>query len=269
MTSRSARAAAFFDLDKTVIATSSTLAFSRPFFAGGLITRRSVIRSMYAQLVYLSGGADHAQIERMRRYLTELTSGWEVATVRQIVADTLHSIVDPLVYDEALTLFRQHHEHGRSVVIVSTSGSDVVEPIAQLIGADDVIATRLEVRDGRYTGQIEFYAYAEHKATAVEAYAAAHDIDLGASYGYSDSATDIPMLSTVGHPFAVNPDKALRVHALQHGWPVLDFARPVALRQTRVRHARRAAVAAMAVGAGAAAAGAVAVAARRGVSGHA
>ena len=145
--------AAFFDLDKTIIATSSTLAFSRPFFANGLITRGSVIRSMYAQFVYLAAGADHDQIERMRRYLTGLTNGWEVATVRQIVAETLHDVVDPVVYDEALELIRDHQQHGREVVIVSTSGSDVVEPIAELLGVSSVIATRLEVRDGRYTGR--------------------------------------------------------------------------------------------------------------------
>ena len=267
MADRSGQGAAFFDLDKTVIATSSTLAFSRPFFAGGLISRRSVIRSMYAQLVYLTGGADSDQIERMRRYLTDLTSGWEVGTVRQIVADTLHAIVDPVVYEEALSLIREHREHGRPVVIVSTSGSDVVEPIAALLGADDVIATRLEVVDGRYTGQLEFYAFAAEKASAIRGYAELHDIDLHASYAYSDSATDVPMLEVVGHPFAVNPDRTLRALAQRRGWPVLDFARPVALRQSRVKHARRAAVA-VAVGAGAAAAGAVAVAARRAGSGQ-
>src|SRR6478609_8089877 len=178
MPSTGGHGAAFFDLDKTIIATSSTLAFSRPFFAGGLITRTSVIRSMYAQLVYLLGGADHNQIERMRRYLTGLTNGWEVATVQQIVADALHSIVDPVVYDEALELIRDHQRHGREVVIVSTSGSDVVEPIAELLGVSTVIATRLEVRDGRYTGEIEFYAYGVNKASAIQEFAAREGYDL-------------------------------------------------------------------------------------------
>ncbi|MEJ7628882.1 MAG: HAD family hydrolase [Nocardioidaceae bacterium] len=257
------RAAAFFDLDKTIIATSSTLAFSRPFFANGLITRASVIRSMYAQFVYLVGGADHDQVERMRRYLTGLTNGWEVETVRQIVADTLHSIVEPLVYDEALELIHDHQDHGREVVIVSTSGSDVVEPIAALLGVSRVVATRLEVREGRYTGEIEFYAYGVNKAVAIEELAARDGFDLRECYAYSDSATDLPMLGVVGHPNAVNPDKALRKEAVERGWPVLDFTRPIALQHSRARQARRATFAVMAVGAGAAAAGAVAVAARR------
>ena len=257
------RGAAFFDLDKTIIATSSTLAFSRPFFANGLITRTSVIRSMYAQFVYLVGGADHDQIERMRRYLTGLTSGWEVETVRQIVADTLHSIVDPLVYDEALELIRDHQHHDREVVIVSTSGTDVVEPIAELLGVSSVIATRLEVRDGRYTGEIEFYAYGVNKAAAIQEFAAREGYDLRECYAYSDSATDLPMLGIVGHPHVVNPDKVLRKEAVQRGWPVLDFSKPTALRDSHARHARRATLAVMAVGAGAAAAGAVAVVSRR------
>lgn len=257
------RGAAFFDLDKTILATSSTLAFSRPFFTGGLISRTSVIRSMYAQLVYLVGGADHDQMERMRRYLSGLTSGWEVDTVRQIVADTLHSIVDPLVYDEALGLIRDHQQHGREVVIVSTSGSDVVEPIAELLGVSSVIATRLEERDGRYTGEIEFYAYAANKAIAIRELAERAGYDLATSFAYSDSSTDLPMLESVGHPHAVNPDKALRRAAVERGWPVLDFSKPIALRHHHARQARRATLAVVAVGAGAAAAGAVAAVSRR------
>ncbi len=258
-----ARSAAFFDLDKTIIATSSTLAFSRPFFDGGLISRKSVVRSMYAQLVYLTGGADHDQIERMRRYLTGLTNGWETETVRQIVAETLHSIVDPLVYDEALELIHDHQMHSREVVIVSTSGSDVVEPVAELLGVTTVIATRLEVKDGRYTGEIEFYAYGVNKATAIVELARTRGYDLRDCFAYSDSATDLPMLNAVGHPHAVNPDKALRREAVDRGWPVLDFSKPTALRASRARQARRATLAAVAVGAGAAAAGAVAVVTRR------
>jgi HAD superfamily hydrolase (TIGR01490 family) len=255
--------AAFFDLDKTIIAASSTLAFSRPFFQGGLITRKSVIRSMYAQLVYLAGGADHSQMERMRRYLTGLANGWEVETVRRIVAETVNAVVNPLVYDEALQLIHDHRANGREVVIVSSSGSDVVEPIGELLGISTVIATRLAESEGRYTGEIEFYAYADNKAVAMRELAERRGFDLSASYAYSDSATDLPMLEAVGRPHAVNPDKLLRREAVERGWPVLDFSKPIALRTSRARQARRATLAVVAVGAGAAAAGAVAAASRR------
>jgi len=226
--------AAFFDLDKTIIAKSSTLAFSKPFQAGGLISRRAVLRSAYAQFVYLVGGADHDQMEKMRAFMSQLCAGWDVATVREIVAETLHHVVDPLVYDEAVSLIEEHHHAGRDVVIVSTSGAEVVEPIGAMLGADRVIATRLEVVDGRYTGEISYYAYAEEKARAITALAAERGYDLRRCFAYSDSSTDVPMLEVVGHPHAVNPDRELRRAAAARGWPVLSFTRPVALR-SRIR----------------------------------
>jgi HAD superfamily hydrolase (TIGR01490 family) len=226
--------AAFFDLDKTIIAKSSTLAFSREFQAGGLISRGAVLRSAYAQFVYLVGGADHDQMEKMRQFMSQLCAGWDVETVKGIVGDTLHNIVDPLVYDEAVSLIEDHQYAGREVIIVSTSGSEVVEPIGEMLGADKVIATRMDVADGKYTGGIRFYAYAENKAKAIRDLARKRGYDLDHCYAYSDSITDIHMLEAVGHPHAVNPDKDLRRVARERGWPILVFEKPVALR-SRVR----------------------------------
>jgi len=233
-TVRRPTAAAFFDLDKTIIATSSAAAFSRPFFAGGLISRRDVLRTAYAQFLYLVGGADADQTERMRAHLSSMVTGWDVAQVSSIVAETLHQYIDPVVYAEAVTLIEDHHAAGHDVVIVSASGGEVVAPIAAMLGADHVIATRMAVEDGRYTGEIDFYAYGEQKAEAVRTIAAERGYDLGASYAYSDSITDVPMLSAVGHGFAVNPDRGLRRAAAENGWTVLTFTRPVSLR-TRLR----------------------------------
>jgi len=248
--------AAFFDLDKTIIAKSSTLAFSKPFQAGGLINRRAMLRSTYAQFVYLVGGADHDQMEKMRLFMSTLCAGWDVATVREIVADTLHNIVDPLVYDEAVSLIEEHRLAGRDVVIVSTSGSEVVEPIGQLLGADRVVATRMEIVDGKYSGDIEYYAYAEEKARAIEELARVVGYDLENSYAYSDSVTDVFMLETVGHPHTVNPDKELRRIAQERGWPILVFNKPVELRSRLPFPPVRPTMAAIAVG-GALAAGGV------------
>jgi HAD superfamily hydrolase (TIGR01490 family) len=255
--------AAFFDLDKTIIAKSSTLAFSREFQAGGLISRGAVLRSAYAQFVYLVGGADHDQMEKMRQFMSQLCSGWDVETVQEIVADTLHNIVDPLVYDEAVGLIETHHLAGRDVIIVSTSGSEVVEPIGEMLGADKVIATRMEVADGKYTGEINFYAYAENKAKAIRDLARKRGYDLDRSYAYSDSVTDVHMLEEVGHPYAVNPDKELRRIARDRGWPILVFEKPVALR-SRVRlPPRTPTIAALTLGGVAAIGAAVWLSARR------
>jgi HAD superfamily hydrolase (TIGR01490 family) len=260
------RPAAFFDLDKTIIAKSSTLAFSRPFQAGGLISRRAVLRSAYAQFVYLVGGADHDQMEKMREFLSKLCAGWDVQTVRDIVADTLHNIVDPLVYDEAVSLIEEHHRAGRDVIIVSASGTEVVEPIGEMLGADGVVATRMKVVDGRYTGEIDYYAFGENKAAALERLAEEHHYDLRRSYAYSDSITDVHMLEVVGHPYAVNPDRELRRQANARGWPVLVFTKPVALRSRMRLPQSKPTLAALALGTAAAVGGAVYVAARRKVT---
>lgn len=260
------RAAAFFDLDKTVIAKSSTLTFSKSFYQGGLINRRAALRTAYAQFVFLAGGLDHDQMERMREYLSALCRGWNVRQVKEIVAETLHDLIDPIIYDEAASLIEEHHTAGRDVVIVSTSGAEVVEPIGELLGADRVVATRLVVgEDGCFTGEVEYYAYGPTKAEAIRELAASEGYDLDRSFAYSDSATDVPMLQAVGHPHAVNPDRALRREAVSRGWPVLEFRKPVRLKQRlpSLHAPRPAVVAAAALGAAAATAGLVWYASKR------
>ncbi|MFJ5775052.1 HAD family hydrolase [Streptomyces sp. NPDC093094] len=261
------RTAAFFDLDKTVIAKSSTLTFSKSFYQGGLINRRAALRTAYAQFVFLVGGMDHDQMERTREYMSGMVRGWNVRQVKEIVAETLHDIVDPIIYDEAASLIEDHHTAGRDVVIVSTSGAEVVEPIGELLGADRVVATRMVVGDdGCFTGEVEYYAYGPTKAEAIRELAESEGYDLSRCYAYSDSATDLPMLTAVGHPHAVNPDRALRREALARGWPVLDFHRPVRLKQRLPAFSvppRPALVAAAAIGAAAATAGLVWYASRR------
>ena len=125
-----------------------------------------------------------------------------------------------------------------------------------MLGADRVIATRMEIADGHYTGNIDYYAYAEEKARAIEHLAATLGYDLDECYAYSDSVTDVHMLEVVGHPFAVNPDRELRRIATARAWPVLLFVRPVALRRRLPVPPARPTLAALAVG-GAVAAGGV------------
>jgi len=222
-----ARSAAFFDLDKTVIAKSSALAFGRPFYRDGLINRRDVIKAAYAQLLFRLGGADDQQIVRIRDYLAELCKGWRVDQVSQIVNETLHELIHPYVYAEATALVAQHQEAGRDVILVSASGEEMVRPIGELLGITDIIATRMVVEDGRYTGAVEFYAGGLNKVAAVRQLAADRQYDLADSYAYSDSVSDIPLLETVGHPTAVNADRGLRRVAIDRGWPMLVFRNPI------------------------------------------
>lgn len=223
--------AAFFDLDKTIIAKSSVLAFGRPFYREGLLSRRAILQSMYAQVIYLMVGADENKMEKIRESMLALTKGWDQDQIRAIVNDTLNDVVVPIIYAEARDLIAEHKAAGRLVVIISSSPMEVLEPLARYLDADEAIGTRAEVDiDGRYSGELEFYAYGEHKADAIRELAAQQGVDLAESYAYSDSITDLPMLEVVGHPVVVNPDRELSRIAREREWPVRTFARPVSLR---------------------------------------
>ncbi|GAA0521290.1 morphological differentiation-associated protein [Paractinoplanes deccanensis] len=245
--------AAFFDLDKTVIAKSSALAFGRPFYRDGLISRRDVVKSAYAQLMFrLGGGSDEQSMSRTRDYLAALSKGWRVEQLQQIVAETLEELINPYVYAEAATLIAEHQAAGRDVVLVSASGDEMVRPIGALLGITDVIATRMSIVDGRYSGEVEFYAAGPSKVVGIRELAAERGYDLAQCYAYSDSVTDLPMLEAVGHPSAVNPDRALRRAAVENAWPILEFRHPIPLsRRLRDRPAVPVA-AALSVGVGAA-----------------
>lgn len=220
--------AAFFDLDKTVVSKSSSLALSRPFYKAGLVTRSQLLRGAYAQLVYLMIGADEKRMERAKDGMLALTRGWKAEEVEGIIREALEEVVDPYIYQEALDLIALHKALGRRVYIVSSSPDGVVRPLAERLGIDDVIATRAEVVDGRFTGKLEFYCYREKKAEAIREL---EGVDLEGSYAYSDSITDLPMLEAVSNPVAVNPDRELRKIAQQRGWKIRDFRRPVRLRR--------------------------------------
>jgi HAD superfamily hydrolase (TIGR01490 family) len=254
---RPIRTAAFFDLDKTVIAKSSTLAFSKPFFDQGLINRRAVLKSTYAQFLFLMSGADHDQMDRMRSYITNMCTGWDVEQVKSIVGETLHDIVDPLVFAEAAELIADHKLCGRDVVVVSASGEEIVAPIARALGATHAMATRMVVDDGRYTGEIAFYCYGEGKVEAIRQLAVREEYALDYCYAYSDSITDLPMLEAVGHPTVVNHDRSLRKEAAGRGWPMLTFSNPVSLRDRIPAPSGAAVATTAAVGVSALAAGAL------------
>lgn len=223
--------AAFFDLDKTVIAKSSTLAFGRPLYKAGFLNRRSLLKAGIAQIVYMMFGADHDQIEKVREQLTALTKGWDRFEIERLVKETVDEVVAPLVYAEALAIIDEHRKNGRRVVVISSSPFEVVKPLAGYLGISEVIATRSRIGDdGRYTGELEFYAYAGGKADAIRELAARDGISLEDSYAYSDSYTDRPMLESVGHPVAVNPDKELRQLANERDWQIMTFKNPVSVR---------------------------------------
>jgi HAD superfamily hydrolase (TIGR01490 family) len=223
--------AAFFDLDKTIIARSSTLVMGRTFMRDGLLSPTTVVKTMYAQAVYQLVGADHERMEQARSAALELTRGWEADRIRRLVRETMEEVIAPLAYQEALDLIAEHRRAGRDVWIVSSSGEEIVEPFAEYLGIRDVIATRSGIDDeGRYDGTLEYYAYAGGKANAVRQIAEVRGYDLDRCFAYSDSITDLPLLSAVGTSVVVNPDKELRAAAQAMDWEVREFVSPVRLR---------------------------------------
>ena len=164
--------AAFFDLDKTVIAKASIAAFGRPFYKGGLINRRLIVRSVVSQIIYLHLGASEQKLARVRESMLALTKGWDRELIREIVREALEETVEPIIYAEALDLIEAHRAAGHKVYLVSASPEEIVEPLAEHLGVDGCIATRAVVDDeGRYAGEMEFYAYGPFKAEAMRALA--------------------------------------------------------------------------------------------------
>ena len=223
--------AAFFDLDKTIIAKSSTLAFTKPMFKAGMLSGTTLAKAGIAQAYYQAFGADHSQLERIKEELSNLTAGWDQVEVEALVEETVNEVVAPLVYAEALAIIDDHRREGRRIVVISASPEEIVRPLCRYLGIEDVIATKSEIdEEGRYTGKIERYAYGPAKAEAMVEMADAEDIDMEESYAYSDSATDIPMLEAVGHPVVVNPDSELLKVAEERGWEIREFESAVTLR---------------------------------------
>ncbi|MGD0741884.1 MAG: HAD-IB family hydrolase [Acidimicrobiales bacterium] len=232
--------AAFFDLDKTIIAKDAMAAFGGPLRKQGLMRRRSLAQVVLAQVIYLILGSNDRRLDRIRAAVLRLTKGWSQAEVVAIVNDALESVIEPIIYDEAMDLIDDHHSAGRRVVIVSASPSELVQPLGRRLGVDATIASEAAVdAAGCYTGELAFYAAGPQKAEAVRDYAARAGVDLARSYAYSDSLTDLPLLEIVGHPVAVNPDRGLAKVAEERGWEIESFIRPVRLRD-RVRDRMRA-----------------------------
>lgn len=227
--------AAFFDLDKTILDTSSNVALSGPFIEAGLMSRRAAVASVLVHLPYLLSGADESRMQQMADAMGRMARGWDAAFLEATVEDALEKTIAPVCYAQALQRIEQHKRAGDVIVIASASVEQVVRPIAKMLGADEVLASRAAVdEDGCFTGEVTHFNQAQGKADACEALAAARGWDLTQCYAYSDSVSDAPLLRLVGHPFAVNPDHALREMAENEGWPILTFMSTVRVLPRRV-----------------------------------
>jgi HAD superfamily hydrolase (TIGR01490 family) len=216
-------AAAFFDLDRTLLRRSSVLALAGTFRQRGLISRRQLVRAAAWQMLFVLRGASHETVRRAAEDGLIFLRGFTPEEMRDLVASAMEPILQPLVYAEPLRLVEQHRERGEPVFIVSATLQEIVEGIAEELGFDGALGTICEVRDGAYTGHAVRALHAENKAICIRELAEQRGFDLAECTAYSDSHTDLPFLAAVGHPVVVNPDRELRRIAGERGWPILEF----------------------------------------------
>jgi HAD superfamily hydrolase (TIGR01490 family) len=219
-----ARAAAFFDLDKTLMAGSSGMHFGRAAYRGGLVSRRTIARWGREHLRYRLRGHTDEQAEALLGEVTELLKGVPERDIARMVPELLAGIL-PRIYPQMLDEVHAHQDAGRPTFIVSAAGNELVKLLAQVLVMDGGIGTAYATdADGRLTGELDGpFMYGAGKVAAMERFAADHDIDLAESYAYSDSASDLPMLQAVGNPVVVNPDPGLAETAKREGWRVMRF----------------------------------------------
>jgi HAD superfamily hydrolase (TIGR01490 family) len=218
------RPAAFFDLDRTLIAGSSTLALAVPLHRRGLVGRRQVLKARLARVVLAHVGAPRGREGRATDSTVAILNGHPAELLSEIVSEAWPTVLKPLVYREAVELAAAHAADGRSVFVVSAALQEIGDCVARELGFNGALGSRAEIREGRFTGRVERRLLGQAKADAVVAFASAEGLDLSASIAYSDSHTDLPFLEAVGRAVAVNPDRHLQKIAAERGWPVQRFS---------------------------------------------
>jgi HAD superfamily hydrolase (TIGR01490 family) len=203
---------------------SSAFQFGRAAYRAGLLGRRQLLADALANLQFRLRGATDADSLALRERIAASLEGKRVVDMERLGADVL-ALILPRVYPQMLALAHEHQDAGRRAYIVTAASQELADILAQVMVLDGGIGSQIsEVRDGVFTGKpTGVFVYRRGKAQALEALAAREGIDLSASFAYSDSESDLPMLEAVGHPTAVNPDRSLRRVAARRGWPVRIF----------------------------------------------
>jgi HAD superfamily hydrolase (TIGR01490 family) len=219
------RSAAFFDLDRTLMAGSSAFAFAREAHRSGLMSRRQILSDGLANLAFRLQGSTDQSTDALRDRVGLALQGIAVKDISRMGPGILTEVL-PRVYPQMLHEAWRHQDEGRPVYIVTASSQEMADLVAGALLFDGALGSGWEKDDGVYTGRaIDPFTYREGKAEAMRALAAREGFDLEASYAYSDSESDLPMLRAVGNPVAVNPDAALARVAAEHGWRVIRFER--------------------------------------------
>ncbi len=215
--------AAFFDLDRTLMAGSSGLHWARAARGAGLLTRRRMLRYGWQNLKFRLAGSTDKATDQVRKEVGEMIAGRRVVDLQRMSPKVLAGVL-PRLYPEMLDVAYAHQDAGRPIFICTAASQEMADLLAHVLGFDGAVGARSEIVDGLYTGQPGGpFTYREGKAEAMRELAAREGIDLAESYAYSDSESDLPMLRAVGHPVVVNPDAELGRVAKQEGWEVMRF----------------------------------------------
>jgi HAD superfamily hydrolase (TIGR01490 family) len=217
--------AAFFDLDRTLMAGSSAFQFGRAAYKAGIVSRRRVVADAWENVKFRLHGSTDAMTEALRQRIGEMLEGVRVRDLQRLAPDVLAGVL-PRVYPQMLEIAYRHQDAGRRVYICTAASQEMAELMATVLTFDGAVGSRAEIVDGHYTGRPGGpFTYRDGKAQAIRELAERDGIDLAESWAYSDSESDLPMLRAVGHAVAVNPDKELARIARAEGWEILRFER--------------------------------------------
>ena len=219
------RPAAFFDLDKTLMAGSSGIFFARAAYETGMISRRRLARDVYENLRFRLRGSTDDRADEVRKRVGEMIAGVRVRDLQRLSPRVLAGVL-PRLYPEMLARAYAHQDAGMPVYILTAASQEMADLLAHVLAFDGGLGSRSEIVDGRYTGRPAGpFNYREGKVLSMRELADREGIDLEASYAYSDSESDLPMLRAVRHAVVVNPDAELRRIAGEEGWEVLHLDR--------------------------------------------
>jgi HAD superfamily hydrolase (TIGR01490 family) len=220
-----AHAAAFFDLDKTLMAGSSGIFFARAAYETGMISRSRLARDVWENLRFRLRGSTDDRADDVRRRVGEMIAGVRVRDLERLSPRVLAGVL-PRLYPEMLERAYAHQDAGVPVYILTAASQEMADLLANVLAFDGGLGSRSEIVDGRYTGRPAGpFNYREGKVLSMREIAEREDIALDASYAYSDSESDLPMLRAVRHAVVVNPDAPLRRIALEEGWEIIELDR--------------------------------------------
>jgi HAD superfamily hydrolase (TIGR01490 family) len=222
-----AKRAAFFDVDNTLVRGSTLYFLGRGMYQRGFFTKADISRFVVANIRFRMTGTEKAEvIEKYQNAATDFIGGHAVDDIKKVGEEIYDEFVSPKLWQGTFEIAKSHLDQGEEVWLVTAAPQDMADIIAQRLGLTGALGSKALIENGIYTGALDGkLLHGTEKALAIQKLAQEHGFDLKNCYSYSDSHNDVPLLQAVGHPCAINPDAILRIRAMAEGWPIHDFRR--------------------------------------------